>query len=60
MDVDFLVCTDESKEGLGGFLMQDGPLIAYVQVYVLVSITVSRYFRFYLQQIVLMNPTFYD
>jgi hypothetical protein len=24
MDVDFLVCTDASKEGLGGVLMQDG------------------------------------
>jgi hypothetical protein len=23
MDVDFLVCTDTSKEGLGRFLMQD-------------------------------------
>jgi hypothetical protein len=24
MDADFLVCTDASKEGLGGVLMQDG------------------------------------
>jgi hypothetical protein len=24
MDEDFLVCTDASKEGLGGLLMQDG------------------------------------
>jgi hypothetical protein len=24
MDMDFLVCTDASKEGLGGVLMQDG------------------------------------
>jgi hypothetical protein len=24
MDVDFLVCIDSSKEGLGGVLMQDG------------------------------------
>jgi len=24
MDEDFLVCTDASKEGLGGVLMQDG------------------------------------
>ena len=24
MDADFLVCTDTSKEGLGGVLMQDG------------------------------------
>ena len=30
MDVDFLVCTDASKEGLGGFLMQDGCMIAYI------------------------------
>jgi hypothetical protein len=29
MDVDFLVCTDASKEGLGGVLMQDGLVIAY-------------------------------
>jgi hypothetical protein len=30
MDADFLVCTDESKEGLGGVLMQDGRVIAYI------------------------------
>jgi hypothetical protein len=30
MDVDFLVCTDTSKEGLGRFLMQDGLVIAYI------------------------------
>jgi hypothetical protein len=24
MDTNFLVCTDASKEGLGGVLMQDG------------------------------------
>jgi hypothetical protein len=30
MDVDFLVCTDASKEGLGGVLMQDGRVIAYI------------------------------
>jgi hypothetical protein len=30
MDVDFLVCTDASKEGLGGFLMQYGREIAYI------------------------------
>jgi hypothetical protein len=30
MDVDFLVCTDTSKEGLGGVLMQDGRVIAYI------------------------------
>jgi hypothetical protein len=29
MDADFLVCTDASKEGLGGVLMQDGRVIAY-------------------------------
>ena len=30
MDVDFLVCTDASKEGLGGVLMQDGRVITYI------------------------------
>jgi hypothetical protein len=30
MDRDFLVCTDASKEGLGGVLMQDGQVIAYI------------------------------
>ena len=30
MDVDFLVCTDTSKEGLGRVLMQDGRVIAYI------------------------------
>jgi hypothetical protein len=30
MDEDFLVCTDASKEGLGGVLMQDGRVIAYI------------------------------
>jgi hypothetical protein len=30
MDMDFLVCTDASKEGLGGVLMQDGRVIAYI------------------------------
>jgi hypothetical protein len=30
MDVEFLVCTDASKEGLGGVLMQDGRVIAYI------------------------------
>jgi hypothetical protein len=30
MDEGFLVCTDESKEGLGGFLMQDDQVIAYI------------------------------
>jgi hypothetical protein len=29
MDTDFLVCTDASKEGLGGVLMQDDRVIAY-------------------------------
>jgi hypothetical protein len=30
MDVDFLVCTDASKEGLGGVLMQYGRVITYI------------------------------
>ena len=30
MDADFLVCTDASKEGLGGVLMQDDRVIAYI------------------------------
>ena len=30
MDVDILVCTNSSKEGLDGFLMQDGRVIAYI------------------------------
>ena len=30
MDADFLVCTDASKEGLGGVLMQDGRVIPYI------------------------------
>ena len=30
MDTDFLVCTDASKEGLGGVLMQDDRVIAYI------------------------------
>jgi hypothetical protein len=30
MDVDFLVCTNTSKEGLGGVLMQDRLVIAYI------------------------------
>ena len=30
MDADFLVCTDASKEGLGGVLMQDERVIAYI------------------------------
>jgi hypothetical protein len=30
MDANFLVCTGASKEGLGGVLMQDGPVIAYI------------------------------
>ena len=30
MDKEFLVCTDASKEGLGGILMQDGRVIAYI------------------------------
>ena len=29
MDQDFLVCTDASKEGLGGIFMQEGRVIAY-------------------------------
>jgi hypothetical protein len=30
MDKDFLVCTDASKEGLGGFLMQFDQVITYI------------------------------
>jgi hypothetical protein len=30
MDANFLVCTDTSKEGLGGVLMQDGRVIAHI------------------------------
>jgi hypothetical protein len=30
MDVNFLVCTDTSKEGLGRVLMQDGRVITYI------------------------------
>jgi hypothetical protein len=30
MDEDFLVCTDTSKEGLGGVLMTNGQVIAYI------------------------------
>jgi hypothetical protein len=30
MDSNFLVCTNASKEGLGGVLMQDGRVIAYI------------------------------
>jgi hypothetical protein len=30
MDTDFLVCTDASKEILGGFLMQDSRVITYI------------------------------
>jgi hypothetical protein len=30
MDVDFLVCIDASKEGLGGVLMQDRRVIDYI------------------------------
>jgi hypothetical protein len=30
MDKKFLVCTDTSKEVLGGVLMQDGRVIAYI------------------------------
>jgi len=32
MDLDFLVCTDASKEGLGRVLMQDGRVIAYILI----------------------------
>jgi hypothetical protein len=30
MDMDFLVCTDTSKEGLGRVLMQEGRVITYI------------------------------
>jgi hypothetical protein len=30
MDKEFLVCTNTSKEGLGGFLMQDEQVISYI------------------------------
>jgi hypothetical protein len=30
MDMNFLVCTNASKEGLGGVLMQDIRVIAYI------------------------------
>jgi hypothetical protein len=30
MDKEFLVCTDTSKEGLGGVLMQEGRVITYI------------------------------
>ena len=30
MDKEFLVCTNTSKEGLGGVLMQDSRVIAYI------------------------------
>jgi hypothetical protein len=30
MDAEFLVCTGTSKEGLGGVLMQDRQVIAYI------------------------------
>jgi hypothetical protein len=30
MDKEFLVCTDASKEGLGGLLMQDSRVISYI------------------------------
>jgi hypothetical protein len=30
IDVDFLVCTDASKKGLGGVLMQYGRVITYI------------------------------
>jgi hypothetical protein len=29
LEVDFLVCTDACKEGLGGVLMQEGKVICY-------------------------------
>jgi hypothetical protein len=29
MEKDFMVCTDDSKQGLGAVLMQDGGVIAY-------------------------------
>jgi hypothetical protein len=32
MDVEFLVCTDASKEGLGRVLMQDDRVIAYISM----------------------------
>jgi hypothetical protein len=32
MDDDFLVCTDTSKEGLGGVLMQYGRVITYISI----------------------------
>jgi hypothetical protein len=32
MDADFLVCIDTSKKGLGGVLMQDGQVIAYISI----------------------------
>jgi hypothetical protein len=30
MEKELLVCMDASKEGLGGLLMQDGQVIAYI------------------------------
>jgi hypothetical protein len=30
MDKEFLVCIDASKEGLGGLLMREGRVIAYI------------------------------
>jgi hypothetical protein len=30
MDIDFSVCTDASKEGLGRVLMQDSRVISYI------------------------------
>ena len=30
MDADFLVCTNTSKEGLGGVLLQEGQVITYI------------------------------
>jgi hypothetical protein len=30
MDMDLLVCTDASKEGLGGVFLKDGRVIAYI------------------------------